>query len=114
MTKQLFLLPSREEKNNRKDDPFMPINQQHQLEVLKDILVNHQSDCCGTVSECEQLERLIQSLLANDSISSDAKAMLNDVYSYSQSGKSSSNLDNHISNNQEQLTQWIAGMDNFS
>ena len=40
----------------------MPINQQHQLEVLKDILVNHQSDCCGTVSECEQLERLIQSL----------------------------------------------------
>ena len=39
--------------------------------------------------------------------------MLNDVYSYSQSGKSSSNLDNHISNNQEQLTQWIAGMDNF-
>ncbi|MGQ0513559.1 YtzH-like family protein, partial [Bacillus sp. D-CC] len=25
-----------------------------------------------------------------------------------------SNLDNHISNNQEQLTQWIAGMDNFS
>ena len=32
----------------------MPINQQHQLEVLKDILVNHQSDCCGTVSECEQ------------------------------------------------------------
>ena len=40
--------------------------------------------------------------------------MLNDVYSYSQSGKSSSNLDNHISNNQEQLTQWIAGMDNFS
>ncbi|MDM5236372.1 hypothetical protein CN491_23090 [Bacillus cereus] len=92
----------------------MPINQQHQLEVLKDILVNHQSDCCGTVSECEQLERLIQSLLANDSINSDAKAMLNDVYSYSQSGKSSSNLDNHISNNQEQLTQWIAGMDNFS
>lgn len=91
----------------------MPINQQHQLEVLKDILVNHQSDCCGTVSECEQLERLIQSLLANDNISSDAKTMLNDVYSYSQSGKSSSNLDNHISNNQEQLTQWIAGMDNF-
>ncbi|MBO1581276.1 MULTISPECIES: YtzH-like family protein [Bacillus] len=92
----------------------MPINQQHQLEVLKDILVNHQSDCCGTVSECEQLERLIQSLLANDSVNSDVKAMLNDVYYYSQSGKYSPDLDNHISNNQEQLTQWISGMDNFS
>ncbi|CAI8736111.1 MULTISPECIES: YtzH-like family protein [Bacillus] len=92
----------------------MPINQQHQLEILKDILVNHQSDCCGTVSECEQLERLIQSLLANDSVNSDVKAMLNDVYYYSQSGKYSPDLDNHISNNQEQLTQWISGMDNFS
>ena len=92
----------------------MPINQQHQLEILKDILVNHQSDCCGTVSECEQLERLIQSLLTNDSVNSDVKAMLNDVYYYSQSGKYSPDLDNHISNNQEQLTEWIAGMDNFS
>ncbi|AIK36640.1 hypothetical protein COM13_23690 [Bacillus pseudomycoides] len=92
----------------------MPINQQHQLEILKDILVNHQSDCCGTVSECEQLERLIQSLLANDSVNSDVKTMLNDVYYYSQSGKYSPDLDNHISNNQEQLTQWISGMDNFS
>ncbi|EEL48887.1 MULTISPECIES: YtzH-like family protein [Bacillus cereus group] len=92
----------------------MPINQQHQLEILKDILINHQSDCCGTVSECEQLERLIQSLLANDTINSDVKAMLNDVYYYSQSGKYSPDLDNHISNNQEQLTQWISGMDNFS
>ncbi|PEY42459.1 hypothetical protein CN354_03175 [Bacillus cereus] len=92
----------------------MPINQQHQLEILKDILINHQSDCCGTVSECEQLERLIQSLLANDTIHSDVKAMLNDVYYYSQSGKYSSDLDNHISNNQEQLTEWIAGMDSFS
>ncbi|PFY90337.1 YtzH-like family protein [Bacillus pseudomycoides] len=92
----------------------MPINQQHQLEILKDILVNHQNDCCGTVSECEQLERLIQSLLANDSVNSDVKTMLNDVYYYSQSGKYSPDLDNHISNNQEQLTQWISGMDNFS
>ncbi|MDM5190375.1 YtzH-like family protein [Bacillus sp. DX4.1] len=92
----------------------MPINQKHQLEILKDILVNHQSDCCGTVSECEQLERLIQSLLVNDNVNSDVKAMLNDVYYYSQSGKYSPDLDNHISNNQEQLSQWISGMDSFS
>lgn len=92
----------------------MPINQQHQLEILKDILVNHQSDCCGTVSECEQLERLIQSLLANDSVNSDVKTMLNDVYYYSQSGKHSPDLDNHISGHQEQLSQWITGMDSFS
>ncbi|MEH7583434.1 YtzH-like family protein, partial [Priestia megaterium] len=29
------------------------------MNILKDILSNHQSDCCGTVAECEQVERLI-------------------------------------------------------
>ena len=91
----------------------MPINQQHQLEVLKDILVNHQSDCRDSF-RMRAIRAPHSIVTANDNISSDAKTMLNDVYSYSQSGKSSSNLDNHISNNQEQLTQWIAGMDNFS
>lgn len=100
--------------DNRKDVSYMPLNQQHQLEILKDILVNHQSDCCGTVSECEQLERIVQSLLANDAIASDVKTMLNDVHYYSQTGKMSPDLDNHISGHQEQLSQWISGMDSFS
>ncbi|MFD0770508.1 YtzH-like family protein [Bacillus sp. CGMCC 1.60114] len=92
----------------------MPLNHEHQMAILKDILVNHQSDCCGTVSECEQLERLIQSLLANDNVSNEVKTMLNDVYYYSQSGKYSPDLDGHISGHQEQLSQWITGMDSFS
>lgn len=35
----------------------MPLNAEHQMNILKDILSNHQSDCCGTVAECEQVER---------------------------------------------------------
>jgi hypothetical protein len=92
----------------------MPLNHEHQMSILKDILTNHQSDCCGTVAECEQMERLIKSLMVNDSINTETKSMLNDVYSYSQSGKQSSNLDQYISDHQQQISQWISGMDSFS
>lgn len=92
----------------------MPLNHEHQLTILKDILTNHQSDCCGTVSECEQLERLVQSLLANDQVTDDVKSKLNDVYYYSQSGKYSSDLDQHITNHQNQLSQWVTDIDSYS
>ncbi|MCP8967496.1 YtzH-like family protein [Ectobacillus sp. SYSU M60031] len=92
----------------------MPLSHQDQLTVLRDILNNHQCDCCGTVAECEQMERLIKSLMANDGIQADMKSMLNDVYYYSQAGKYSPDLDQHISNHQEQLTQWVSDMDQFS
>lgn len=92
----------------------MPLSHEHQVSILKDILINHQSDCCGTVSECEQMERLIKSLMGNDSVDTQMKTMLNDVYYYSQSGKYSPDLDQHISDHQEQISNWISGMDSFS
>ncbi|WP_088043158.1 YtzH-like family protein [Bacillus sp. EAC] len=92
----------------------MPLNHEHQLTILRDILMNHQSDCCGTVSECEQLERLVQSLLTNDQVTDDVKSMLNDVYYYSQSGKYSSDLDQHITSHQNQLSQWVTDFDSYS
>ena len=92
----------------------MPLNHEHQLTILRDILMNHQSDCCGTISECEQLERLVQSLLTNDQVTDDVKSMLNDVYYYSQSGKYSSDLDQHITNHQNQLSQWVTDFNTYS
>jgi urease gamma subunit len=92
----------------------MPLNHEHQLTILRDILMNHQSDCCGTVSECEQLERLVQSLLTNEQVTDDVKSMLNDVYYYSQSGKYSSDLDQHITNHQNQLSQWVTDFETYS
>jgi urease gamma subunit len=98
----------------KKGCEFMPLNHEHQLTILRDILMNHQSDCCGTVSECEQLERLVQSLLTNDQITDDVKSMLNDVYYYSQSGKYSADLDQHITNHQNQLSQWVTDFNTYS
>lgn len=92
----------------------MPLNQQHQMNLLKDILNDHQLDCCGSVSECEQLERLVKSLMVDSSINNDVKDVLGQIYSYSQGGINSTNLDQHIESHQQQLSQWTSDIDQFS
>ncbi len=85
----------------------MPLNYQNQLSVLKDILSEHQSDCCGTVSECEQMERLAKLMLANAQTKEEVKKTLENIYYYSQTGKGSSELNQYIQTNQANLTQWM-------
>jgi hypothetical protein len=92
----------------------MPISNQDQLNLLTDILNNHQSDCCGSVSECEQLERLVKSLIANSRINNNVKTILEQVYSYSQDGINSSNLDQHIETNQQSLSNWVEEINQYS
>lgn len=92
----------------------MPLQYQDQLNLLIDILKNHQEDCCGSVSECEQLERLIKSLMTNANMDQNNLQVLDQVYSYSQNGKNSSDLDQHIESHQDQLSQWVDNISQFS
>lgn len=92
----------------------MPLTSQHQLTILQDILKNHQLDCCGTVSECQQMERLIQSLLANQQIDEQIKTTLLNVYSYSQHGQYAKNMDQHITEHKDDLTMWIDDIDGYN
>ncbi|MEH7096570.1 YtzH-like family protein [Neobacillus vireti] len=92
----------------------MPLSHGDQVTLLKDILNNHQTDCCGSVSECEQLERLVKSLMVNNQIDSNVKNILQEVYQYSQHGTQSADLDQHILSNQENLSQWVNDIDQFS
>ena len=92
----------------------MPLQYQDQVSLLKDILKNHQIDCCGSVSEYEQLERLIKSLMVNSNMNQDAKQTLEEIYSYSQGGINSSSSDDHIQSHQTQLNQWVNDMNSFS
>jgi hypothetical protein len=92
----------------------MPINQQDQMNILKDILNNHQMDCCGSVSECEQLERLVKSLMVNGNVNNDVKNILGQIYSYSQNGIQATDLNSHIESHQQQLTQWVSDMEQYS
>jgi hypothetical protein len=92
----------------------MPLSHQDQVSLLKDILNNHQTDCCGSVSECEQLERLVESLMVNTQIDQNVKSILQEVYTYSQHGAGSADLDEHILSNQDNLSQWVSNIDTYS
>jgi hypothetical protein len=93
---------------------FMPLNYHDQVGLLKDILTNQQTDCCGSVAECEQVERLVKSLMVNTDIDSHAKPILQEIYNYSQNGKYSADLDEHILSNQENLSSWVDDIGQFS
>ncbi|MBM4762607.1 YtzH-like family protein [Bacillus sp. B15-48] len=92
----------------------MPLSYQDQVNLLTDILSNQQTDCCGSVSECEQMERLVKSLMVNTEIDHHVKPILQEIYNYSQHGKYSSNLDEHILSNQENITNWVDDIGQFS
>jgi YtzH-like protein len=92
----------------------MPIQYRDQVSLLKDILSEHQSECCGTVAECEQLERVIKSLIVNSNTDQQVKGILEDIFTYSQAGKNSTSLNQHIESHQEQLSKWIQDIDSYS
>jgi YtzH-like protein len=92
----------------------MPLNSQNQMQLLSDILSNHSTDCCGSVSECEQVERLVKSLMVNADIHENVKPVLQEIYQYSQSGISSPDLTNHITTNKHNLSQWVTDMNSYS
>lgn len=92
----------------------MSLSYQDQVNLLQDILVNHLVDCCGSVSECEQIGRLVKSLLANDSVSLELQPLLEEIYTYCQSGKNSPDLESHINAHQEELSQWVGQINSYS
>ncbi|WP_042354746.1 YtzH-like family protein [Bacillus rubiinfantis] len=89
----------------------MPLSHHDQVSLLKDILNDHQTDCCGSTAECEQLERITKSLMVNTNIDKNVKGILQDVYYYSQEGAQTADLDEHITANQENLSQWVNDID---
>jgi hypothetical protein len=92
----------------------VPLNHQDQVNLLKDILNNHQTDCCGSVSEVEQIQRLVESLLVDSNINSDVKNVLQKIQNYSQNGIHAENLNQHIESNQQQLSNWVNDINQFS
>jgi hypothetical protein len=92
----------------------LPLSHEDQVMLLKDILSNHQTDCCGSVAECEQLERLVKSLMVNTNVNQNVKSILQEVYQYSQNGVGTADLNEHILSNQENLSTWVNNIDQFS
>ncbi|MCM3002842.1 YtzH-like family protein [Priestia koreensis] len=92
----------------------MPLDYSHQMGVLKDILSDHQLDCCGTASECAQVGRLIESMLANSTTNERLKDTLHHIYAYTQTAKDCPDLNQHIHTNQQNLSQWVNELSTLS
>jgi hypothetical protein len=93
---------------------IVPLSHHDQVNLLKDILSNQHTDCCGSVAEYQQLERLIKSLMVNTNVDGNIKTILQDVYQYSQNGVNASDLEQHIETNRNQLSQWVDDIGQFS
>lgn len=92
----------------------LPLSQNHHWMLVKDILNNHQEDCCGSQSECEQLERTVKSLMIQSGLDENTKNVLDEIYQYSQSGIHAANLESHIEAHQQQLSGWVQDIDQYS
>ncbi|MCT2535030.1 YtzH-like family protein [Aquibacillus koreensis] len=86
----------------------MSLNVNDQLHVLYDLLSEQSEDCCGSVSECQQIKRLVQSLISNESVNNqELQQLLPEIYNYGRKGEIAQNLEEHISTNQQNLKTWV-------
>ncbi|MDL4839393.1 YtzH-like family protein [Aquibacillus rhizosphaerae] len=90
----------------------MSLNVNDQLHVLYDLLSEQAEDCCGSVSECQQIKRLVQSLISSKSISDQQLLqLLPEIYNYGRQGEIAQNLDEHITTNQDNIKSWVSVID---
>ncbi|RFA33705.1 hypothetical protein CAI16_13830 [Virgibacillus dokdonensis] len=86
----------------------MELNTNNQLTLLIDLLDEHRTDLCGSVSEYQQITRLVNSLMQNSAISDqEIQELLPEIYDYGKNGESSQNMEAHITANNTQLATWI-------
>ncbi|WP_138420665.1 YtzH-like family protein [Aquibacillus sediminis] len=86
----------------------MSLNVDDQLNVLNDLLSEQSEDCCGSVSECQQIKRIAQSIMANNAVNDQQlQQLLPEIYNYSKQGENAQNLDEHIITNQANLKNWV-------
>lgn len=89
----------------------MPLTSKDQMNVLYDLLSEHSEECCGSTSECEQIQRLVRSLLSKRAIDNEAFLHnLPQIYDYGESGASSPDINQHIQIHQPQLHEWVTSM----
>jgi len=91
----------------------MKLDVNNQLILLHDILDEQTLDCFGSVSEYQQINRLVKSMMANNSITDEElQALLPEIYNYAKQGENSSNMEEHIQSNKENLNSWVGTIRN--
>lgn len=85
----------------------MPLNNDHRLSVLSDILRSHQRDCCGTISEYEQAGRLVRLLMNDTTLPEEIQTTLGDIEQYSARGARHNWPEQHILEHQTFFDEWL-------
>ncbi|MFS0751070.1 YtzH-like family protein [Oceanobacillus sp. 1P07AA] len=86
----------------------MTLNVSNQLTLLSDILDEQHGECCASVSECQQIGRLVQSILDRDQITDEQLlTILPEIYNYGRQGEQAQSLPNHVSSNIDNIKHWI-------
>src|SRR5699024_11626231 len=85
---------------------IMTLSVNHQLMLLHDILDEHHLDHSASVAEHQQIKRIVQTILANNSISDEQLLeLLPEIYNYGQKGESSRNQPDHITSQDRKSTR---------
>ncbi|SDQ41726.1 YtzH-like protein [Virgibacillus subterraneus] len=89
----------------------MTLTVHNQLRLLHDILSEQTEDCCGEISEYQQIKRLVQAMMANNSISDEQLLqLLPEIYNYGRQGEIAQNDEEHITTNQENIKTWVSAI----
>ncbi|WP_430784687.1 YtzH-like family protein [Virgibacillus flavescens] len=78
-----------------------------QLTVLHDILTEQSEEHCAEIAEYKQIKRIIQTLMAKDSISDEQLlSLLPEIYNYGIQGENAQNLEEHVATNKSNIETW--------
>ncbi|GAB3065563.1 YtzH-like family protein [Virgibacillus ainsalahensis] len=89
----------------------MTLTVNNQLTLLYDLLDEQQADCCGNITEYQQIMRLVQSMLDNNSITDEQLLnLLPDIYNYGRQGEIAPDLPEHITSNKSNIENWISAI----
>ncbi|MDY0408731.1 YtzH-like family protein [Virgibacillus soli] len=86
----------------------MSLNHNDQLQLLVDILDDHQSEKDGEIAEYQQVKRIIKSLLANQTVTNEQlEELLPQIYNYCLQGENVQNQEEHIESNKDNIQGWM-------
>jgi len=93
----------------------MTLSVNDQLKLLHDLLDEHMSNYSGSISEYQQIKRLVKSLTANNKITdSQLLTILPEIYNYGLQGETVQNLPEHITSNVNNLEYWKSAIQDIS
>lgn len=91
----------------------LPLNIHHQLALMLDILNEQAAYKSGTVSEYEQISRLIQSMMSDPALTdNELKSILPALYDYCKQGAVSTSSEEHITAHKSYLNEWMQTIEN--